>query len=341
MADLNWSDAQWQKVNDCVTEAFGKASVASAFLPLYRPLSGSAETVRNERLIVGLPGAPTTVSLDADHDDANLRFVNLTVNVDLSSEQVAEDSLSNAMLAFRRAANILAQEEDRVVFEGYNRGTVASLSPFVRPNTPAQRGLADLRARARFDDLNVYRTQIAAQGLLGVAGAAGLAGAIGAAASIGPAVVSAVVAAISQLERDSNPSPFFCVLGTDLFDRAHDPTPSLVLPADRILPLLKGGSLLRSGMMDANTGIVVSLSAGAVDLIVGTPPTVQFLQRTAGGRFLFRVYERFALRIRDEVTQPFAGFVLDAATAAAQYRQIVRNRLTIEMRARRARLVNL
>ena len=52
MADLNWTDAQWQKVNHCVTEAFDKASVASAFLPCYGPLQGSTETVRNERLIV-------------------------------------------------------------------------------------------------------------------------------------------------------------------------------------------------------------------------------------------------------------------------------------------------
>ena len=49
MGDLNWTDDQWRKVNDAVTEAFGKASVASAFLPLYGPLSGGAETVRNER----------------------------------------------------------------------------------------------------------------------------------------------------------------------------------------------------------------------------------------------------------------------------------------------------
>ncbi len=51
MAELSWTDTQWQKVNDAVTEAFGKSSVASAFLPCYGPLSGSAEIVRNERLI--------------------------------------------------------------------------------------------------------------------------------------------------------------------------------------------------------------------------------------------------------------------------------------------------
>ena len=123
MAELNWSDAQWQKVNDAVTEAFGKASVASAFLPCTGPLPGSAEIVRNERLRrETIVADPLTVRLDGDHDDVNLKLVNLTVNVLLSSEQVADETLSNALLAFRRAANILAQEEDRIVFEGFRRG---------------------------------------------------------------------------------------------------------------------------------------------------------------------------------------------------------------------------
>jgi hypothetical protein len=36
----------------------------------------------------------------------------------------------------------------------------------------------------------------------------------------------------------------------------------------------------------------------------------QFLQRQADGRFLFRVYLRFALRIRDDVESPVDGFRL-------------------------------
>ena len=90
------------------------------FLPLYGPLPGSAETVRNDRLIE-TASKPTIVRLDGDHDAANLKLVNLTVRVELTSEQVADETLSNAMLAFRRAANILAQEEDRIVFAGFGR----------------------------------------------------------------------------------------------------------------------------------------------------------------------------------------------------------------------------
>src|SRR5262245_59845227 len=113
MAEMYWTDAQWQKAKDAITEAFGKASVASAFLPLYGPVAGGTETVRNERLERAPGVSPLTVRLNAFHDAVNLRLVNLTVNTELSSEQVCDETQSNAMLVFRRAANILALEQDR------------------------------------------------------------------------------------------------------------------------------------------------------------------------------------------------------------------------------------
>src|SRR5262245_59762167 len=153
MAELNWTEAQWQKVNGAVTEAFGKVSVASAFLPCYGPLPGSAETVRNERIKEDHTSTPTTLRLDGDHDAVNLKLVNLTVNVLLSSEQVADESLSNALLAFRRAGSILAQEEDQIVFGGLGVGPQADDSKFVANRIELQRGLADLDASRRFPEL--------------------------------------------------------------------------------------------------------------------------------------------------------------------------------------------
>jgi uncharacterized linocin/CFP29 family protein len=287
MAELNWTDAQWQNVNAAVTNAFREASVANAFLPMYGPLVGSAEIVRNERLVQQLV-VPPTIRLDADHDAVNLKLVNLTVNVELSSEQVADETLSNALLAFRRAANILALQEDLIVFSGYGRGYTRENSAFVANQIAPQKGLADLPARnRRFEAVRAAPPAV----------------------TVGQAVVTQVVEAIGRLETASNPSPFACVLGNELFNRVHDPQPnSLVLASDRITPLLKGGPLLRSGMMDTNSGIVVSLAGNAVDLVVGTPPTTQFLQRQPNARFLFRLYERFVLRIRDDINPPVDGF---------------------------------
>ncbi len=283
-----WTDAQWEKVNNAVTEAFGKASVASAFLTCYGPLGGSVETVRNEKLREGAPDLKglTTVKVDSDldgeEDRSTQKLINLTVKVELSSEQVAEESLSNALLAFRRAASILALNEDQIVFRGFVPGRDTQIG--VANNPGRREGIAEDAGR-RFFSLD------------------GLDGRL---------IVSAVVRAVRELEDESNPGPFACVLGNALFESVYEPSQSLVLPADRISPLLKG-PLLRSGRMDAHTGVVVSLAGTAIDIVVGTPPTVQFLQRTHEARFLFRVYERFVLRIRDQVKPPIAGFNLDTA----------------------------
>ncbi|MGH9421923.1 MAG: encapsulin, partial [Thermoanaerobaculia bacterium] len=100
-------------VNNTVSEVFAKASVASAFLPRYGPLPGSAENVRKEKIRAV---DKKTIKVT---DDATLKLFNLRVFVELSSEQVADDALSSAQLAFRRAANTLAQAEDDIVFNGY------------------------------------------------------------------------------------------------------------------------------------------------------------------------------------------------------------------------------
>jgi uncharacterized linocin/CFP29 family protein len=286
MADLNWSDAQWQKVYAAVTEAFDKTSVSSALLRRYGPLPGSTETVRNERLQLVAGGPRLTVRVNASHSAVNLRLVNLTVDVELSSEQISDDKLSLAILAFQDAASILALQEDLIVFAGYARGFSNENSPIVVNQVGPQQGLADLPARRQF------------QGLLFPQGDT----------TLGQLVVPAVVDAMTVLEGNSHPAPFACVLGNRLFQAVHDPSTALVLPADRVTPMLKGGPLLRSGQIDPQTGIVVSLAGDPVDIVVGTPATVQFLQRQPNATFLFRVYEKFVLRIKDQTRAPVAGF---------------------------------
>ena len=111
MADgPGWSAAQWETVNNVITEAFEKASIVAQFLPRYGPLPESAEYVKNE-LVDGR-------SLVTVEDDKTLKLFNLAVTVKLSREQVYEESLSSASLAFRRAARTLAQVEDQLVLNG-------------------------------------------------------------------------------------------------------------------------------------------------------------------------------------------------------------------------------
>ena len=72
-----------------------------------------------------------------------------------------------------------------------------------------------------------------------------------------------------------------------------------MLPQDRIIPFLGGGSLLRSTTLPAGSGVVVALGGAPVELVVAKDMSLQFLQVTMSQIFLFRVREKIALRIKE------------------------------------------
>lgn len=271
-----WSDAQWELVGSAVAEAFDHASVAGKFLPCYGPLSASEEYVKDERV----SEANGVVSVS---DDRTLKLFTLAVRVPLSREQVADETLSSALLAFRRAALLLAQKEDFLVFNGFIENKEKS-APEVTETQPRAAsvivtGPSLLKGLVPAETTATTQRSPAQQRL-----------------------IRAVNAAIGELEQRAHPGPFACILGNTLFDEAHTPqAASMVMPADRIRPLLRG-PLLRCGQMKDDEGILVSLSGTAIDLVVATPPRerVQFLQIKEDAKYLFRVYQKFTLRVKDE-----------------------------------------
>lgn len=296
MADYNappgWTDAQWQKVQDAVTDSFAKASVVSSFLPCYGPLPEGSSNVRN-------PQIDSSQLPDITVDDAGtLRFLKLRADVQLSREQVADESLSSALLLFKRAATLLAQAEDALVFLGLqsNNAFVPDWQSLVEnldsvPDQPGLFGLGNV--------LVVERKQ--------------------------ETLVSAIVTLIDDLDRDQNPGPFACVLASDVFALAHTSVnPSLVMPADRIRPMLAGGPLLRCGQMSKGTGVIVSLASDLVDVVVATPPRVALLQVNTAAKFVFRVYEKFVLRVKDRTATPVRGLILDEGAKSNKEAKLAR-----------------
>lgn len=314
-----WSDAQWELIGKTVTESFDKANVAGKFLPCYGPLPERDDYVREE--IVKSEGNEVSVS-----DDRTLKLFTLAVKVPLSREQVRDESLSSALLAFRRAAVLLSQVEDYLVFKGFDpeenkRAKSRSEAKQAAAKTdqtfsyaPSAESRAELAAEvvtSNPDSLTglalkavEFVLKLPRQGRVGAKkrpdkGKAGDDDADTVQQKRGEDLITAISRAIGVLENRAHPGPFACILGSDLFDDAHTPrTRSMVLPADRIKPLLRG-PLLRSGQMDKLTGILVSLSGTDIDLVVATPPRVQFLQVTEDAKYLFRVYEKFTMRIKD------------------------------------------
>ena len=90
------------------------------------------------------------------------------------------------------------------------------------------------------------------------------------------------------------------MLRTEQYADASAPLENtLVMPADRLRPLVAQG-FFATGAMPEATGLVMSVGGAPIDLAIGIEPTVSFLQVDGNGHYLFRVFERFALRLKDE-----------------------------------------
>jgi uncharacterized linocin/CFP29 family protein len=270
---VDWTNEQWSRIKQVVLDEATKASVGGSFLPCCGPLERSATVVRAEKL---------TDDLQVRVDDVDtIKLCTLTVLVQLKHQQLAEENLTGAYAAFRRAANLLARAEDAIVFNGLSLQEASAGTELTSQHVPTQ--------------CKITGGQVM-QGLVEAGGS-----------SVGPVstpygehLVPAVASAIAALEETGHYGPFACVLGNDAFVAAHTPSPnSLVLPRDRMEPLL-GTSLLRSSVLNPKQVTIVGLAGDPIDLVVATPPTVQFLNVTDEAKYLFRIYEKFVLRIKEE-----------------------------------------
>jgi len=268
-----WTDDQWNRIRRVVLEEARGARVAGNFLPLYGPLEPDASYVPREDLITLIPG------LTVD-DTETLRLSTLEVRVYLRGEQVADSGLKSALMAFRRAANVLAHLEDEIIFRGQP-------GPSQRPGPPTRATVATSSGGRVVGGQKNHglwnRTPLPT--LLPASGTA---------------LVRYVSTAVGELESRYHLGPFACVLGRGYFEAVQTPNQSLVLPQDRILPFLGGGPLLRTSALPDNSGLVVALGGAPIDLVVATDISVEFLQINSEAWSVFRVYEKIVLRINQE-----------------------------------------
>lgn len=279
MADSNlevrWTEDQWNRVRQVVRDEARGARVAGNILPLVGPLRADASYVTEEELIA--PNAGTgddQVSGFTVDDTRTLKLSTLQVKVFLRSAQIADPELSSALTAFRRAANVLARLEDDIVFKG---------QPAADHAPPPGTDLAEVRGGQKTGGLAASANKTPVAG-----------------ATLGEALVGAISGAVGALERRFHLGPFGCVLGHGYFQAIQTPNKSLVLPQDRILPLLGGGSLARCSSLGDDVGLVIALGGAPIDLVMATDMTVEFLQTTERARSVFRIYEKMVLRIKQK-----------------------------------------
>jgi uncharacterized linocin/CFP29 family protein len=129
-------------------------------------------------------------------------------------------------------------------------------------------------------------------------------------------LMQAIVGAINSLEGNGYVAPYVCVFGRQPFEAAYRPIDgSTVLPRDRIEPLI-GRELLHASGIDVppqrsrlyvgldreqwrSRGVLLSMADEPIDLALAAEATPEFRQVDLEGRYVFSVFERFALRIKD------------------------------------------
>jgi uncharacterized linocin/CFP29 family protein len=116
---------------------------------------------------------------------------------------------------------------------------------------------------------------------------------------------TAVADGYARLQGKGHYGPYFLALNTvphaDLFrpvltNGVHVAN-TLAIVADRINPLVTKG-LYGTGTLPALTGILGSLGGDTMDRAVAVDAVTEFEQTDGRGRYLFRVYERVALRFK-------------------------------------------
>lgn len=269
-SQIEWTTEQWNHVQQIVADEVNKVSVAGSFLACCGPLEQSATVVRSQRLLE--QSALITVD-DVD----TLKLWTLAVHVELKQRQLAEEHLTGAISAFRRAANLLARAEDAIVFNGLPQADPKQ-THLDAAKVPSQ---CKVKGGQAVDGLSTHASVITVSG------------------SFGEFLITQIADKIATLESSGHLGPFACILGQDAFVGANTPNGSYVLPKDRIEPLL-GTQLLRSSTVKENQVVVVSLAGEPIDLVVATPPKVQFLNVNDDAKYRFRVYEKFVLRIKEE-----------------------------------------
>jgi uncharacterized linocin/CFP29 family protein len=122
----------------------------------------------------------------------------------------------------------------------------------------------------------------------------------------------AIVSAIATLDDRGYVAPHVCVFGLGPFLAANKPLRSGAVPRDRLEPLI-GREILHASAIDLlpagvaaiqapewrNRGLLLSLAGDPVDIAIAAEATAEFRQVDETGRYIFAVFERFALRIKD------------------------------------------
>ena len=279
MFTLNWTEAQNNTVRDLIAEEIEKARLSHTFIPELK-LDETARSV-------------TADEYDSDknsvNDVATIPLVEVTAEVKLTKLQAEDVDLGAALLLIRRAANRLARAHDAIVFAGQ---PAPDQLPPTAPSKPKDVLTAiggqtneGLGAKTRRPPVDVGPPKKDPKKE----------------ESYGENLVASVADALVELETAGYIGSYVLVLGQTLFTDANTPSAgSLVLPKDRLEKLLAGGPVHRSSVLPKDQGLLMSLGGEPMDRAVAVAPKFEFLRIENNETRVCRVFERFALRLKEK-----------------------------------------
>jgi len=278
-SQVPWSDRVWERIDKMVRYEEEILQTAVKFLPTVGPLP-DALTVDSDKPIETKPALFI-------NEAATFPLIETWVEFALTPQQVVREETSMAACILAgRAANLLVQAQDLILFQG---DRALQTDPIFE------------------NELVLFRSGPAGGGLLGALNS--------------PAVdpqqrmevpslcdgvplyaqetYDAVARGMAWLKSREHYGPYVLILETEPYADAFAPLAvTLDSPAGRIQEMVQAG-LFGTGSLPGRKGLLISLGGNTVDVVIGRHATTSFMQQDARGKYCFRVWNRFALRVKD------------------------------------------
>ena len=265
-----WSEQQWEEINQIVNEELEKTRIVDKFIPR------SSTVIANNELTVPANVLDSTKPSVNDRD--RIELVEVWTTFELNKNQVNDPSLENAISLFRRSANNAARVEDAILLRGQ-----ASASKL--PNGINLKFSPEIIGGGENSGLSVDTNVISKTVKQGNV--------------YGETAVSAIYESVGVLKSFGYGSPYALISGLNLYQELHTPTNSMVMPIDRVSPLIDN-QFWMTDLLNQDEGLVISLSGDPVDIVLALPPTAMVYNVASQSCYIFGIYEKFALRLKEK-----------------------------------------
>ncbi len=276
-----WANTDiWQDIDKAVDDE-NQLKVAARFLPPY-PLPGATSALR------GIVQANRSPILSIQQSDM-IPLIEMDVQFSLTNAQVNDEAQSQLGVTLaHRAGALLALAEDLVIFQGDTGLSDPANEPvfqFVKTDgSDAGTGLVFAVPEGPNDQvIPVFPVEVADDRTQN---------------RYGENTFAAVADAFARLQK-THYGRCAVVLHTNIYADTYAALPeTLAVPAERIRGLVSDYYYVSSAL-PAFTGIVVAIDGDTMDLVTGQDPCTEFTQ-VNNSQWIFRLYERIALRLKDQ-----------------------------------------